>query len=462
MRFEENIHWAEGLFLQPHHLQRLQRSLQLRGRLERSFYLPHTCGLIDFEIDNEALDNFRVVVKRISAVMPSGEEISMPGNAVLPPLDLSDLLKEHRDEFTVYLALPLWTEYDANLCEEADCRAKRLYSIHETLVRDENSGDNEITIARHRVNARLVTDFEDHTDLELLPLLRLRPLFREAAEASLSLDRNFIPPFLVLSADCPLLSMVFELNIQLRNRRNKILSDLTAGGYTPDNLSGLGVHTILQLRTLNCYEARLTSLLSAGRITPFGLYLELKSLLGELAALQPLRDLGSVEEYSHFDCAPQFHELLIHIRALIMAEGVSSYIKLDFEDSGDGATKRLRLKDEHLVMADEYYLALSCDGEPRNVIRAVESGDNFKLVNPGAGSSRIRGVKLKEMRYPPRFLPALPNTLWFKLERKDSPRIWAEICNERGIMLDWASELFPKLEAALYVTILNQGGKENE
>lgn len=459
MRFEEDIHWAEGLFLQPHHLQRFQRSMKQRLHTERSLYLPHTCGLIDFEVDADAFANYRVVVKRISAVMPSGEEISMPGNCVVAPLDLSAELENHREEFTVYLALPLWSEYDANLSEDGDSRSKRQFSIHETLLRDENSGDNEISMACHRLNARLTTDFQDNSDLELLPVLRLRPLYREAAEAVLELDRDFISPYLTVSADCPLLSMAGELNIQLRNRRNKILHDLTESGYTSENLSGPGLHSILQLRTLNSYEGRLTSLLSSGRITPFGLYLELKSLLGELAALQPMRDLGYVEEYCHMDCAPQFRELLMHIRSLIMAEGVSSYIKLEFTESAGRHDRILSLKDEHLVIADEYYLALRCDGDPRRVVSAVESGDNFKLVNPSAASSRVRGVKLTEMRYPPRFLPALSNTIWFKLDRKESPRIWAEICNERGILLDWAEELFPKLEAALYITVLTQGKK---
>ncbi len=460
MRFEEDIHWADGLFLQPHHLQRFQRSMKLRLHAERSFYLPHTCGLIDFEIDSDALANYRVVVKHVSAVMPSGEEISMPGNSVIPPLDLSVELETHREEFTVYLALPLWSEHDANLSEDGDSRSKRQFSIHETQLRDENSGDNEISMARHRLNARLTTDFQDNSDLELLPVLRLRPLYREAAEATLELERDFIPPYLVISADCPLLSMAVELNIQLRNRRNKILHDLTESGYTPENLSGTGLHSILQLRTLNCYGDRLASLLSSGRLTPFGLYLELKSLLGELAALQPLRDFGDVEEYNHLDCGSQFRELLMHIRSLIMAEGVSSYIRLDFTESVGRPGRMLGLKDEHLVIADEYYLALRCDGDPRRVVGAVESGDNFKLVNPSAASSRVRGVKLTEMRYPPRFLPALSNTIWFKLDRKESPRIWAEICNERGLLLDWAEELFPKLEAALYITVLTQGKKQ--
>lgn len=458
MRFQQDIHWAEGLFLQPHHLQSFQRVQNLSRQTAFSLSMPYPYGLIDYEFDPDALKNNRIVVKRLSAVMPGGTEISMPGNCVIPPLDLSEGLKEHRDDFTVYIALPSWSEYDANLGEDGS-DGKHQFTVHETPVRDENSGDNEILIARHRFNIRLTADFMDNGDMELLPILQLHPVYLESGEPLLEINHNYIPPFLLVNGDCPLFSMATELNIQIRNRRNKIMQDLSASGYSTEHLSGSCLHSILQLRTLNSYEGKLTSLLNTGRLTPFGLYLELKSLLGELSALQPLRDFATPGEYQHLNYAPQFMELLMHIRALIMAEGVSSYLKLEFARNGENLGKMVELSEKHLVFADEYYLSVSCDGNPRKVVAAVESGDNFKLVNPSSSGSRIRGIKLVEMRYPPRFLPALPDTIWFKLDRKESPHVWEAVCKERAILLDWAEDIFPKLEVALYITTLTQGEK---
>ena len=459
MRFEEDVHWTDGLFLQPHHLQRMQYALHSRLRAERAALTPFPYGLVDFEIDDDALANGRVVVKRLSALMPGGEEISMPGNAVIPPLDISEELENHRECILVSLALPLWSELDANLADGGDVRAKRLFSVHETLVRDENTGDNEIPLARRRLNARLTTDARDNADLELLPLLRVRPLYRESGKPVPVRDSDFVPPFLALSADCPLLAAATELNIQLRSRRNKILSDLTAGGFTSETLSGETAAAVIQLGALNAGEGRLTSLLATGKTSPFRLYLELKTLLGQLAALQPLRDLGSVAEYDHENCAPCFRELFMHIRSLIMAEGVSSYVRLDFAPDAAGNELAVALKDEHLVSADEYYLALRCSGDTRRVIEAVETGDNFRLVNPSDARSRVRGVKLSEMLYPPRFRPALTNTLWFRLEREESPHVWTRIRDERGMLVDRADGVFPRLEVSLFITVLNKGGK---
>ena len=133
MRFEEDVHWTDGLFLQPHHLQRMQYALHSRLRAERAALTPFPYGLVDFEIDDDALANGRVVVKRLSALMPGGEEISMPGNAVIPPLDISEELENHRECILVSLALPLWSELDANLADGGDVRAKRLFLVRTDL-----------------------------------------------------------------------------------------------------------------------------------------------------------------------------------------------------------------------------------------------------------------------------------------------------------------------------------------
>ena len=54
MRFEEDVHWTDGLFLQPHHLQRMQYALHSRLRAERAALTPFPYGLVDFEIDEPA------------------------------------------------------------------------------------------------------------------------------------------------------------------------------------------------------------------------------------------------------------------------------------------------------------------------------------------------------------------------------------------------------------------------
>ena len=453
MRIDEEINWSEGLFLQPHHLQRMQHNLLQGVRLGRSLMMPYAYGLIDFELDENALAAARAVVRRFSAVMPGGEELSMPGNVSLSALDLTEELKTRPTSITLSLALPSWSEFDANLSEDG-AASKRLYVSRDEKVRDENTGDNEIDVSLRRYNARLTTDLRDNNDLELLPVARIRVVYRDQSEPKLELDRAFIPPFLVLGSDCALTGLTEELVAQIKSRRAKIYRDIAAAGYTTESLSGAMLYDILQLKTLIA-RGGIISELVATRCSPFTLYLALKELAGELLALQPMRVLPDLK-YVHLDCGPVFIELFTCIRALILAEGVSSYVKVDLERLPTGAGGLFRLKDEHFVAADEYYLSVRCAGNPRRIVTAVENGDNFKLVGPSGKGLRTRGIKLSEVRYPPRFLPALHDAIWFRLECEESTRIWADVRDERAILLDWAAEVFPDLDATLYVTMVSK------
>jgi len=432
--------------------------METRDRRERGFHLPFPFGLIDFEFDRDSLQSQRIVIKRISAIMPGGEEISMPGNAQIPVLDLDDELKEHHEPFLIYLALPLRSEFDGNLAEDAGTLEKRQYSLHETTVNDENTGDNEVQIVRHRQNARLVTEFSSLVDMETIPLMRVIPVYKENMQPKLQLDTDYIPPFLFITGDCPLESLATELDIQLVKRCNKMMLDLVATNYTRDAMDAGTVFSLLQLQTLNRSHTRIHTLLTSGHPTPFEIYLELRVLLGELTVLQPRREIQAIEEYNHLDYAPQFMNLIRQIRLMTQEEGVSGYRKLDFMETADGRLA-VNLQEAHFRDADGWYLAITCDTDPRWVISAVERGDKFKMISPDEQDTRMRGVKLTELRYPPRFLPALPDALWFAMEIEETPEVWESIKKESGILLEWGNGLFPKLEAVLFITTFNQEKK---
>ena len=138
---------------------------------------------------------------------------------------------------------------------------------------------------------------------------------------------------------------------------------------------------------------------------------------------------------------------------MIMTEGGAGYVRLDFTPDGDYLYTSLTT--DNIVKANEYYLAVQCSAEERRVISSLEKGDTFKLINPAAKMMRARGIKLMEMRYPPRFLPTLSDTLWFKLQVTETPSTWRDIQTEKGILIDYAPDLFPNLNVSLFITVVN-------
>jgi type VI secretion system ImpJ/VasE family protein len=469
MRFEELPHWNDGQFLQPHHFQYQQRIVSDQLRLTRSLIMRYPYGLIDMELDLEALEENRVAVKRFSAVMKNGLELSMPGNCILKPLDLNEALKSNPEKLTVYAAAPDWSELEANLADENRPQEKKLYLPQKKNIRDENSGDNEITLITRKLNARLVSDKDDNKDMQLLPILRLNVETSKMSRHTVKKDENYIPPFMLMTADDPLYGMTINLMSDIRRCRDKLQdtvrtfsTSFAAGNAPSESTEETLTHaemfsqmrTILLMRRVNLYDTRLAALVADNAITPFELYMELSSFLAELVGVNPYNSVKEIRRYDHDDRLPVFSELFKDIRSFIRSEGGAGYVRLDFSPIEDGGNLFVPVKPENLANVNELYLTVKTSADTQDTIRAIEQGDTFRLINPASKSFRIRGIKLTEMRYPPRFLPIMDWTLWFKLDIDESSRVWREMCAEKGMMIDCVRGLFPGLEASLFITVV--------
>jgi predicted component of type VI protein secretion system len=306
------------------------------------------------------------------------------------------------------------------------------------------------------MNAWLTTDLEDNKNLQILPVLKLSVLSHDKTETALAVNEKYFPPFIILTAASPLYGIIQGLIVDIRRCRDKALDILTNGNFKNENLSGYNAYTVLRLKTLGVYETRLSSLLAAGNVTPFNLDLELSSLLSELRAYDPVNSIRGIQRYNHDDSAPQFLEIIKDIRSFILQEGSADYRKHDFSPIDEGRYLFTALTPEEIFRTENAYLAVKTSGGKDTVVKSIEEGDTFKLINPQSKQLRIRGIKLTEELYPPRFLPVLANTLWFRLDLAESSRVWREITDEQGMVVDYVAGLFPSLELSLYLTI---GGK---
>ncbi len=156
------IHWHEGLFLLPHHLQRLQRNAFERFGSERRLAWTYPYGIIESQLSRNDLENMRLRFDRLRAIMPSGLEVNFPDEAELPSREIKSALQE-RGTVTVSLAVPLWFPARTNCAspdESFDPRARILYRVVESEWADENTGGNAKPILERRINACLLLDSE--------------------------------------------------------------------------------------------------------------------------------------------------------------------------------------------------------------------------------------------------------------------------------------------------------------
>ncbi|MCI0629499.1 MAG: type VI secretion system baseplate subunit TssK [Phycisphaerales bacterium] len=453
MAIPEQIHWHEGLFLQPHHLQLMQHQLHLLHEEQRRVGWGYPYGLIEAKLSADRLENMVVGFDRLHLVMPNGVEVDVPGNADLPTLDIKHALTASSGSLMVYVGVPRWSADRANTIESDDnWRERRLYRVKKVDRPDENTGQNLQPVMVRRINARLLLENDDQTDLEVMPLLKIG--YATGEKVSLpKQDPSFIPPCLVLSGSPTLRELVRDLANQVEASRSEQRIKLTSGGFSLETMRGVQFSQMLRLRTLSRYGARLASVWQVPAATPFQIYLELRELLAELSALAPDRDQYEVSKYDHDNPGVAFYELNKKIRPLLKPEGRATWLKLDFKLNGK--VLAAELSEDHLSKPNEYFLAIKTGQDPRQLARLVEDKDQFKLMPLSLAGKKIYGVRLVEERHPPLELPAQIGLNYFRLSRADSDRIWDRVKSEKKLSLEW-----PNLEGsdfrdnvALYMTV---------
>jgi len=221
-------------------------------------------------------------------------------------------------------------------------------------------------------------------------------------------------------------------------------------------LRGVQFEQMMRLRTLNRFSGSLPALVQANGVTPFAVYLQLRELLGELAALHPDRDEFSCAEYSHDNPFVCFEELSEKIRSHLRGAVAPSYLKVAFADSAGYLTAALN--EEHLAASNSFFLGIKTKVDPTALARFVVDPDRFKLMPRSLVTRAIRGVELKEERHAPMELPASSDMFYFRLDRGASARMWQQIESEKQAALWWAgSDLdWSDTSFTLYMTVPNK------
>jgi type VI secretion system ImpJ/VasE family protein len=449
-----HIHWHEGLFLQPHHLQLMQRRLQTDLRAARALFNPHCFGVLEGRISQDDLADGRVRFEKLRAIMPSGQEISFPEDAMLPALDIKAELARGTGAIDIFLAAPLWTKSRANAFRQGDRvdpRVKLLYIPDEARdVVDENSGENPQAVHVRKINARFALKGEDLSDMESFPLVRVvRATGGDGGRARQ--DPEFVAPPLLLRSAPVLHEMMRELVAQINTSRNEFRAKTATGGH------GLEVkwELTLKLLILNRYSSILPSLVEDGMVPPFEIYLLLRELLGELLALAPEKTLFDCEAYNHLDALPAFKELDQKIRGLIIVTKGNPPLRLPFE--GGPGKLRATLAQEHFDRPTGYFLAIKVPpGIDRTKLSLyVCDGNKFKFMPKTMEDMAIFGLELKEETYPPLDLPALGNQYYYRVVPTSNQRRWDQVKQDKAASLVWNNADFNLAEATftLFMTL---------
>lgn len=459
------IHWHEGLFLQPHHLQILQRSFIEQAVSDRRLGLAYPYGVIEMVWSEDALRKGVVKFDRLRAVMRSGLEVDCPASAHLPSLNIEAALAR-RNSLLISLGVPIYQPKRANsfkINQALDSRNKLLFHPTEGMFPDENTGESVKPLLLRKVNARLLLDGDDDSDMEKIPLLRIQKETTPSGDLPRT-DTEYAPPCILLSASPMIQNLVRETAELVMVTRNVTANSLRKG-FNPQNMPPQQLRQMMRLQTLNRFAGTLAALAQAPAVPMFTIYLQLSELLGELAAVHPDRDPFEDTPYEHENPYPPIRLICDKIRRNLTDQEPDSFQRVDFKESGQGLQASLQA--ESIERASAVFLAVRTRMDSRALADYVTAPEKFKLLAPSQSRFAINGVPVQEERHPPIELPTEIGLNYFRVivSSSTSPAAkarWEEIRKERRATVVWNRDAFNLSDAAfaLYLTIPNMRSSE--
>ncbi len=442
------VHWYEGLFLRPQHLQASDRFWAETVATSARWDDPYNYGLHKIEFSKDSLANNQFEVRALQARMRDGTLVDIGGEE-LDRLDLApalaqsqpakvDLAKAFEAEslVRVFVGFPRLQLGRANVGTAPSPTATR-YLEADVPVQDESRGGNEQDLQFRRLNVRLLLSTDDTSGYELLPIAQIKR--SSAGEAVPQLDVSFIPPVLSINAWPGLGREIVQSLYDVIGKKIELMSQQVINrGIGLDSRDPGDAERIMMLGQLNVASARLGVLAFAQGVHPLVAYTELCSILGQLSIFGADRRIQELPRYDHDNLHGIFTEIRFRIEALINAVREYEYDQRFFVGVGMGM--QVSLEPRWLNSDWQWFIGVN-----KGELSHQECRD---LLSPGQldwkfGSSRqveflfnqrAAGLLLAPVDRPIRALPARPDWIYFEVPRQDGPA-WRDVQETQTLAL---------------------------
>lgn len=423
------VHWHEGMFLRPHHLQAARRHEDYLSNLLTNALFPYSWGCRILDIDPDALANSRFVVRRLLARLPDGTVVSIPDDVNLTALDLKPVL-DREPRATIYLAIPQLQTGRPNVSESGSAGASLVrYSLDTYDIEDENTTEDREQIVVRRLNVQLLASGQDLAGYSVIPLARIRRSTR--ADGRPELEPGYIPPILACDACPALLNDILQSSYDRVGRKIDILAgQVQSRGLVFDTTSQADALAVVQLRGLNELYTTLGPLTFTPGLHPLQVYLELCRAVGELSVFGPTHRPPTLPRYDHDDLGGCLFKLKVIIDGLL-----DLFLEPDYKDRpfiGAGLRMEVALEPAWVEAGWQMYIGVQSDLTTDELIRVLTQPG---VLDMKVGSSeRVdaifrygrEGLRFLPVRNPPHILPHPGNMTYFQLAI-DATTEWAAV-----------------------------------
>lgn len=443
------VHWYEGLFLRPQHLQAADRHWSELGAVSLQWDHPYSYGLHQIEYSKEALSNYQFEVSTVRARMRDGTLVDLgPGNepdrvdvreAVQVAAKLSTKLDEafSKDALVrVYLAVPKIKLGSSNIASQLPDEPVR-YSETRREIADENRGGKEHEIAFRQLNVRLLLSTDDLSGYELLPIAQIKRA--SEGEATPQLDESYIPPVLSIQTWPALGRNIVRAIYDVMGEKIDVLSRQVANramGLTTRDPTD--VERISLLDKLNEAYGELSVASFASGIHPLLAYTLLARILGKLSILSNEKRVCDIPAYDHDDLARIF--TFVHKKIVEIIHSVRPY---EFEQRffvGVGMGMQVTLEPHWFHSDWQWFIGVNkgelSEQECRELLSAghldwkLGSSRKVELLF----TRRAEGLRLQTVDRPIRALPVQQDWIYYEVSQNESPA-WRDVVETQTLAM---------------------------
>ncbi len=439
------IHWNEGLFLQPQHMQVLQREVINALSVERNLQHSYPYGVLDLKISEDSLSNKKIQFERLSAIMPSGAYVELGENLSLDSIDIRERFSKKNESFHVYLGVPLYNPKRANTQfgqVNQQNISKYLYRTYETEIPDENTGDSEKAVEFLSMNGRILVEGDSFDGFDVIPLFRVM----QGVGENLGQPRvapDFCGPCTAIRAFPALLQMLTQLVEQISACRKDLFRKYKSQGFNREQVQSSHLDLMLRSSYLVDADVALSEMVENGIAHPLTVYNELKKLFGRLVCLNPdnIKDedtdpLSLIEDYEHENPFVPLKVLSKKIREVLGDVVIPDYLEVEFERKDDHYLGVF--EEKHFTQSDNIFLGVETKNVPaQELVKLVEDIDVFKFVPISMSKKVLRGIRIKEESHVPHMLPRKSFMYYFRIIPGGEGSVWHKIRKEKKAVIEW-------------------------
>lgn len=472
MTFWTEVHWHEGMFLRPHHLQVAHRRLDTLLRATLDAARPFGWGFVELRVAPEPLENFTLRIDRCELRLTDGTWVRVPDNAEVAPLDFADALEAGGGSVDLYFGVPELQDVRANSIPlESPDRVDGTprYEPLPVTRRDENTGENAQTLYIRKMRGRLFVAGADMTGYNVVRLCRIKRTDRPGAVPEF--DELGAGPLLAIQADAGLSAMLTSLTDQVEAKVEVLAREAREHHMLFTDGVATNTEHLLKLHALNGAAPQLRALLQCPLLHPYDMFLVLARLVGDLSVFHDDLVPGPLPEYDHDQPGGGLDTLRRRLEVLLDALRPLAYISRPFtrkKDEGgrEGFEVELDRKwiDENL---DMYVGFVSAEHDSDEMYRHIRGTFDLKLASPRrapriAGTA-VRGLGLQVKSVPAGTLPRRTDLHYFRIDKtigSDRTDYWRECEQERGIrfaLREGQMAALETLKPTLYVALKGRG-----